>query len=131
MGPRTSRRPFAFWAAAVLLLLLAGLACGSSVGIFNKVQPRTLDAVSRDGFEGDDYIVWVDCIIRNEGDSGEVEVQANLQPLSGGNWRRTGRVYIKAGEVETVSFRFAQALELRPDLEHYFPSCGAFSPTTF
>ena len=131
MNPRPVSRCFGLWAAVAMTVLLTALACGSSVGIFNKVQPRTLDAVSRDGFEGDDYIVWVDCIIENEGDSGEVEVQANLQPISGGNWRRTDRVYIKAGEVETVSFRFAQALELRPDLEHYFPSCGAFSPTTF
>ena len=127
---RRASRPLVIWAAA-LTVLLAGMACSSSVGIFNKVQPRTLDAVARGDFEGDDFIVLVDCIVLNEGDSGEVEVRANLQPISGGNWIKTGRAYIKAGEEAVVTFRFPQAHEQRPDLEHYHASCGSFSPTIF
>ena len=119
------------WLAAVLAVLLAGLGCSSSVGIFNKVQPRTIDAVARDGFVDGNYVVWVDCIIKNEGDSGEVEVKANLSPISGGNWVKGQRVYMKGGVEETISFEFLQAFELHPDLSHYFPSCGAWSPTAF
>ncbi len=117
--------------AAGLAVLLAVTACSASVGIFNKVEPRTIDAVARDGYEGDDYIVWVDCIILNEGDSGEVEVRANLQPVTGGTWGRTQRVHMDGGEQAVVTFKFAQAYEIRPELDHYFPSCGSFSPATF
>ena len=130
-SPRLVRRGTGLWLAAVLAVLLAGLACSSSVGIFNKVQPRTIDAVARDSFVDGDYVVWVDCIIKNEGDSGEVEVRANLRPISGGNWVKGQRVYMKGGAEETVSFEFPQAFELESDLSHYFPSCGAWSPTAF
>ena len=125
------RRGAGLWLPALVAVLLVAVACSSSVGIFNKVQPRTIDAVARDGFVEDDYIVWVDCIILNEGDSGEVEVVANLSPISGGTWTEKRRVHMDGGEEAVVTFEFPRAFELRPELDHYFPGCGAFSPTTF
>ena len=112
-------------------VLLTAVACSSAVGIFNKVVPETIVESARDAVVDGDYIIWVDCTIKNNGDSGEVEVQANVNPFSGGNWRSTQRVHIKAGEQEVVTFEFPQALELRPNLDHYGISCGSWSPTTF
>lgn len=90
------------------ILLVSGLACSNDGGggWFGGPKPEIvgLDASEHWGW---DYVITVECHVRNNGDSGNVKVTSTLQ--NGSYWTKSRTVYIAAGQTEIVEIDFPEA----------------------
>ncbi len=93
----------------VALLLVVGLSgCTESPSeIFNPPQVEVTSRTIRDGYEGLDYVVYVDCTVKNSGGSGKVTVYAKVTQGSS-YWQREQQIYINDGESRDLSFTFKE-----------------------
>lgn len=68
---------------------------------------RVIDDISRFGYEGIDYVVWIDVIVRNYGGPGATTVYCKINQ-DNNEYLKSHRVYLNAGETTDLTFRFAE-----------------------
>lgn len=96
------------------------MGCDSSAP--NTVAPEVVGIISRDGFQNFDYIVYVDCTVRNNGADGNITVVAELS--NGGFWKKRDEVFISANTERKVTLAFPEATLLDTGLGGYRYNCA-------
>ncbi len=97
------------------LLLAVGLLVVAACGVAGP-KLEIVGVNARDGFSGFDYVVWVDCTVRNSGRDGNIEVVAELQ--AGGSWIKRETVLIAKNEERKVTIAF-------PEPDSFFSVLGS------
>ena len=82
------------WAAATALLAVA-MACGSGGDSNGQPSPEIVGQNIREGSVSFEYMVWVDCTVRNNGAAGDVEVTAKVE--NGQSWSKSQPLPLAAG----------------------------------
>jgi hypothetical protein len=74
----------------------------------NKVNPTNVDIIGRStrtGFEGFDYVVYVDVTVDNRGGEGKAAIWVSL--TQGSNlWTKNQAIYLSQGETRDLTFSF-------------------------
>jgi len=105
----------------ITILLIGFLLCG--VGMFsgclqkptysesNRSNPTNVEIVgrsSRTGFEGFDYVVYIDVTVHNQGNESKATIWVSL--AQGGNqWTKNQEIYLNQGEARDLMFTFHEA----------------------
>ena len=113
------------WAAATALLAVA-MACGSWGDSNGQPSPEIVGQNIREGSVSFEYMVWVDCTVRNNGAAGDVEVTAKLE--NGQSWSKSQPLPLAAGAEKRVPFTFAEATQLDAGLSGYQYGCSVATP---
>lgn len=93
---------------AVLLLAVGLSGCTESPSeVFNPPQVEVTSRTTRTGYEGLDYVVYVDCTVKNYGGSGRATVYAEVTQGSS-YWQKEQQIYINDGESRDLSFTFKE-----------------------
>ena len=108
---------------ALVLLIVGAVACSQTAKVIRRPLPDIVGQAARDGFSGLDYVVWVDCTVRNNGARGGIVVKAVLQ--NGGFWEKRETVQVEADTERKVTFSFPEATVLGTGLSGYRFSCSA------
>ncbi len=94
----------------VLILISIGLLSGCTKPTGSSISSSSVDIVSqstRTGYEGLNYVVYVDTTVYNKGDDGAVTVWTIL--TQGNNkWSQNQAIYIKNGESRDLTFTFRE-----------------------
>ncbi len=98
-------------------------ACGDHVPIINDPQPEIVSADAPDGLADAEYTVWVGCEVKNNGDTGDITVSAELG--GSGFWKKEQTVAISEGTTEKVEIAFAEADLLEEGLDGFKFTCKA------
>ncbi len=108
-----------------MMMMAVVTACGSETvaEVLNQPAPEIVGATSRSGSPGLDYTVWIDCTVRNNGDTGEITLVAELR--NGEFWRKREVISLSADTERLVTFAFPEATVLRAGLSGYKYSCTA------
>ena len=88
-------------AAGALALLLLSVACGPS-----GPKPEIVAATATEALSGFDYVVRVECSVKNSGDDGNVTVAAALN--ASGDWTKEETIFMKGGGRESVILEFPE-----------------------
>jgi hypothetical protein len=112
---------FGILAFATLLALAVG--CEQAAKITRTPLPEVVGQTARDGSPGFNYTVWVDCTIRNNGASGNIEVQASL--TGGGSWTKRETVYVEEDGEKMVTLAFPEVTLLGGGLGGFEYVCGS------
>ena len=107
---------------AFLILLGVAVGCETAAKITRTPLPELVGQTTRDGSPGFDYTIWVDCTIRNNGASGNIEVTATLR--GGGSWIKRETVYIAGDDEKLVTLAFPEVKLLSAGLGGYEYVCG-------
>ena len=71
------------------------------------LKPEITSKSTRTGFEGFDFVVYVDTVIYNRGGSGKVTVWA--QVIQGSNeWSKKQDIYMDEEEMRSLTFTFRE-----------------------
>lgn len=62
---------------------------------------------SRFGYEGIDYVVWIDVIVRNFGGKGSAKIYCQINQ-DNNKFLKMQNVYLDAGKSTEITFRFAE-----------------------
>ena len=88
------------------LLLESSLACGAA-DFFSQPAPEIARVSTRDGTEGEDYVVWLDCTVRNNGAKGNVLVTGELRNDT--SWTKETTVMVDKDTSTVVTIAFPEA----------------------
>jgi hypothetical protein len=89
----------------IAIAVVAIIAVSAVVFLFSLPRPEIILTDGHDGFEGLNYVGYVDVTVKNNGGSGWVTVNAELS--GGGRFeRQEQRVYVEAGGTKSVEFVF-------------------------
>lgn len=101
----------------LILLILVNLGCCAEIKSAFGLgpDPEVVGMDSSGGLSGFDYVVTVDCQVRNNGESGYIKVYATLQ--NGGYWKKERVVYVASGQTVTLEILFREPRLL--DLSSY------------
>lgn len=101
----------------MLMLLTAGLSgCTSDDGDNGQTYPplepkayiKVSDTTTRTGYEGIDYCLYIDVIVKNYGDApGNAEVWAEVNQDSN-QYEKRQRVYLDPNESDSITFKFCE-----------------------
>lgn|GEM_PF-6021602 len=111
----------AFIFSVLLLSVLWGTACGSSPSEVTEPRAQIVQVTARDSSVNDDYTIFVDCHVRNEGASGPVVVTAEIKRSKSTPKRET--VSISGDQTRVVSFSFPEAVLFETRLAEYQFNC--------
>ena len=111
--------------APILLLVLAALAAGCALA---RPIPQVVSSDIREGVsDAGDYIVWVDCVIKNRGPgSGEVRVVVTIRNDRGDRWTKEDAVYL-SGRTEELKQR--EITIAFPEIDSHPAGLSAFQHT--
>jgi hypothetical protein len=73
--------------------------------IVNKPRPEIISTYGCDGFQGLNYVIFVDVTVKNNGASGPVVVYAEISG-AGKYEKQEQTIYLSSGEQRTVRFTF-------------------------
>jgi len=101
--------------AAVVIVIIVAVAIiivgiGNIINLFQRAIPPDVEIISksyREGFEGFDYVIYVDATVYNRGGSGTVTVWAELTQGSD-SWKKTQTVHLEAKESKDLTFTFRE-----------------------
>jgi hypothetical protein len=96
----------------VLMIICVGFLSGClqkpTYSDTNMVNPTNVDIIgksTRTGFEGFDYVVYVDVTVDNRGGEGKATIWVSL--IQGGNqWTKNQAIYLSQGETRDLTFSF-------------------------
>lgn len=93
---------------AVLLLTIGLSGCTESPSeVLNPPQVEVTSRAARTGYEGLDYVAYVDCTVKNYGGSGKATVYAKITQGSS-YWQKEQQIYINDGESRDLLFTFRE-----------------------
>lgn len=73
--------------------------------ILNPPKPEIVSKYGHDGFQGLNYVLYVDVTVRNNGGEGWIKVFADISG-AGKYEKQEQRVYLKSGETKDLTFVF-------------------------
>jgi hypothetical protein len=91
--------------ASILAIVIIVAAIGAAYVLINQPRPEITLTNGHDGFQGLNYVAFVDVNVKNNGAAGFVTVHSELS--GGGRFEQQEQtVYLNAGEIKSVQFVF-------------------------
>ena len=108
-GETEQKKPPTKWivvgVAVVGVIIVAFIAYSVLMPIVNRPNPDITMIDSREGFQGLNYVVYVDVRVTNQGGEGWIKVYAEIR--GGGRYEELNqRIYIDEGETKDLQFVF-------------------------
>lgn len=128
-----SRCKGVMFSTAVIAVFVAGCGNGdmdvpegvedADIPVVSDPDPEVVSADVREGLSGNGYAVWIDCRVRNDGDTGDIRVEAEL--TGNGSWEKDVTVSIGEGAEELIEIEFPEAKALEEGISGFEFICRA------
>ena len=94
----------------ILMMVCEGLLTGCTEQTGNAINSPSVDIISkstRTGYEGLEYVVYIDVTVYNRGDDGKVTVWTKLTQGSD-TWSKQQAIYLNNNETRDLTFTFRE-----------------------
>ena len=94
----------------ILLITLIVISIGILSGCTNTTKPNIIVSsfIARTGYEGIDYVLYIDVVVQNTGDaSGEARVWSEVNQDSS-HYEKTKDIYLGPGEIQSFIFKYTE-----------------------
>ena len=118
----TSHLPKLVALSMLLLSVLLGIGCGSSLSEVTEPRPQIIQVTARDSSADNTYTIFIDCRVRNEGASGSIVVAAEMK--NGNSITKRKTISISGDQTQEVTFSFPEAILFETRLAEYQFNCN-------